>query len=114
MSYTSDLENVIAKRLGRQPCKDDNSNFYYEIVDATKKRCCLLLTVSVTLTGCIDDIFSNICFLDTSLTWVFTKDDDEYTASVTLFDILINCCSANDGSVGLITQTEVTVNETEH
>lgn len=112
MSYTSDLENVIAKRLGRQPCKDDNSNFYYEIVDATKKGCCLLLTVSVTLTGCIDDIFSNICFLDTSLTWSFAKEDDEYTANVILFDILINCCSSNDGS--LITQTEVTVNEVQH
>lgn len=115
MSYTSNLEEEISKRLGRQPCKDENSNFYYEIISATKIRCCMNVTVSVTLTGCIDDIFSNICFLDTNLTWSFTKDeDDEYTATITIFDIQVECCGSNKGSLGEIEEIDVTVTEVIH
>jgi hypothetical protein len=71
------------------------------------------VTVSVTLTGCIDDIFSNICYLDTNLTWDFAKDEgDEYIASITIFDIQVECCSSN--SLGEIEEIDVTVTEVIH
>lgn len=112
MSFISNLENEIAKVTGYHPCSSDDSNFYYEVASATKTGCCISVDVNLFLKGCLNDIFIRICQLKTRLDWSFSvspDNDDEYIATLTLFQITVECCKDSKESKGIISDCETTI-----
>lgn len=114
MSFTAKIEEKINELIGVTPCKDTDSNFYYQISQARKGNCCVFVLVELFINSCLDDIMNRICNINTNIQWTITRnvdnpnDDDSYIANITIGELQIDCeC---DKASGIIQEVITTVN----